>query len=103
MAKPKSKPQRSFFDADLFSDLLDPKTDGVYLTIQHVIAPLIKDEDYADMYSPLGRRPVSPRTLVLAILLQFLDALFYQTVHPWRTFLIAGLREASVFVWIGRW
>ena len=103
MAKPKSKPQRSFFDADLFSDLLDPKTDGVYLTMQHVIAPLIKDEDYAEMYSHLGRRPVSPRTLVLAMLLQFLDALFYQTVHPWRTFLIAVLREASVFVWIGRW
>ena len=75
MAKPKSKPQRSFFDADLFSDLLDPKTDGVYLTIQHVIAPLIKDEDYAEMYSHLGRSPVSPRTLVLAMLLQFLENL----------------------------
>ncbi|MCK5118275.1 MAG: transposase, partial [Candidatus Latescibacteria bacterium] len=75
MAKPKSKPQCSFFDADSFSHLLDPKTDGVYLTIKHVIAPLIKDEDYADMYSHLGRRPVSPRTLVLTMLLQFLENL----------------------------
>jgi len=75
MAKPKSNPQCSFFDADSFSHLLDPKADAVYLTIKHVIAPLIKDEDYADMYSHLGRRPVSPRTLVLTILLQFLENL----------------------------
>jgi len=75
MAKPKSKPQRSFFDTEFFSDLLDPKTDGVYLTIKRVIAPLIKDEDYADMYSHLGRSPVSPRTLVLTMLLQFLENL----------------------------
>lgn len=75
MAKPKSKPQRSFFDADSFSHLLDPKADGVYLTIKNVIAPLIRDEDYADMYSHLGRRPVSPRTLVLTMLLQFLENL----------------------------
>ncbi len=76
MAKPKSKTQRSFFDADHFvSHLLDPKADGVYLTIKEVIASLIKDKDYAEMYSPLGRRPVSPRTLVLAMLLQFLENL----------------------------
>ena len=76
MAKTKSKPQHSFFDADFFSShLLDPKTDAVYLTIKHVIAPLIKDEDYADMYSHLGRSPVSPHTLVLTMLLQFLENL----------------------------
>lgn len=76
MAKPRSKIQRSFFDADHFLfHLLDSKTDSVYLTIKEVIAPLIKDEDYAEMYSPLGRRPVSPRTLVLTMLLQFLENL----------------------------
>ncbi|MFH1007150.1 MAG: transposase [Candidatus Latescibacterota bacterium] len=75
MAKPKSKPQRSFFDADTFSHLLGPKADAVYLTIKNVIAPLIRDEDYAEMYSHLGRSPVSPRTLVLATLLQILENL----------------------------
>ena len=76
MAKPRSKTQRSFFDADHFLfHLLDRKRDGIYLTIKEVIAPLIKDEDYAEMYSPLGRRPVSPRTLVLTMLLQFLENL----------------------------
>ena len=76
MAKPKSKTQRSFFDSDHFlSHLLDPKRDRVYLLMKQEIAPLIKDEDYAAMYSPVGRRPISPRTLVLTMILQFLENL----------------------------
>ena len=76
MAKPKSKTQRSFFDSDHFlSHLLDPKRDRVYLLVKQVIAPLIQDQDYAAMYSPVGRRPISPRTLVLTMILQFLENL----------------------------
>lgn len=66
--------QRNFFGSDIsLSYLLDPE-DLCYV-IKQEIAPLIKDSDFEDMYKNGGRPPISPRLLVLVLLMQFLEGL----------------------------
>lgn len=43
--------------------------------LKEEIAPKLKLSDFEDMYSGVGRPPVSPKTLVLVLLLQFLEKL----------------------------
>jgi len=76
VAKPVSDPQKTIFDTDwLCPGVLDPETDHLIFVIRDEIAPLISDEDFADMYQQRGRRPISPKVLVLTMLLQFLENL----------------------------
>ena len=66
--------QRNLFSADLvLAGLLEP--DDLCSTIKKEISPLIKDSDFEEMYKDGGRPPVSPRILILTLLMQFLERL----------------------------
>lgn len=66
--------QRNLFGADLvLAGLLEPN--DLCSTIKKEISPLIKDSDFEDMYKGGGRPPVSPRILLLTLLMQFLERL----------------------------
>ena len=66
--------QRNFFGSDIsLSHLLEPE-DLCYV-IKEELVPLIKDSDFEDMYKDGGRPPISPRLLVLVLLMQFLEGL----------------------------
>ena len=67
--------QRNFFGSDIsLSHLLEPE-DLCYV-IKEELVPLIKDSDFEDMYKDGGRPPISPRLLVLVLLMQFLGGAF---------------------------
>ena len=51
------------------------REDDICFTIQNEIAPLINLEDLEDMYKEGGRRPVSPKILLLVTILQYLEKL----------------------------
>jgi len=63
--------QRSFYDADQICESLIPP-DSFYRQFREVVAPLIQDEQFKDMYCPdNGRPPIPPSLLALATILQF--------------------------------
>jgi len=51
------------------------KSDDICFTIQHEISPLIKVADFEEMYSEGGRPPVSPRLLILVLIMQYIERL----------------------------
>jgi len=66
--------QLNLFGADIMLDnFLDP--DELCATIQREISPLIKDTDFEDMYEGGGRPPISPRIMLLTLIMQFLERL----------------------------
>lgn len=74
MANLSSMDQRNLFGSDvMLSHLLEP--DDLCYVIKQEICPLIRDSDFEDMYKDGGRPPVSPRLLILVLLMQFLEGL----------------------------
>jgi len=74
MADLSSYDQRNLFGADvILSGLLGP--DDLCSTIKREISPLLKDSDFEEMYKDGGRPPISPRILILTLLMQFLERL----------------------------
>ncbi|MBI4405531.1 MAG: transposase [Deltaproteobacteria bacterium] len=66
--------QRNLFGADLvLAGLLEP--DDLCSPIKKEISPLVRDSDFEEMYKDGGRPPVSPRLLILTLLMQFLEKL----------------------------
>lgn len=66
--------QPYLFGADrMLADFLKP--DDLCFTIQEEIAPKIKLEDFEDMYKGGGRPPMSPKILLLVLILQYLERL----------------------------
>ena len=66
--------QRDLFGSDvLLTHLLEP--DDLCYVIKEEIGPRLKDSDFEDMYKDGGRPPVSPRLLILVLLMQFLEGL----------------------------
>jgi transposase len=66
--------QRSFFNSDVSLSHLLEDTDLCFI-IKNEIASNIKDTDFEDMYKEGGRPPISPRLLVLVLLMQFIEGL----------------------------
>lgn len=74
MANLLSFDQRNFFGSDIsLSHLLEP-TDLCYV-IKSEIGPRLKDSDFEEMYKDGGRPPISPRLMILVLLMQFLESL----------------------------
>ena len=66
--------QGLLFGADrMLPDFL--RADDVCYTVHKEIAPRILISDFADMYSEEGRPPVSPKIMVLILILQYLERL----------------------------
>lgn len=66
--------QQHLFGSDvILGNLLEPA--DMCWVIQKEVAPLIKDSDFESLYKDGGRPPVSPRILVLTLLMQFLERL----------------------------
>lgn len=57
----------------MLSDFL--RSDDLCFTIQKEIAPRIRLEDFEGMYADGGRPPVSPKVMVLILILQYLERL----------------------------
>lgn len=66
--------QRSLFDSDVTLSHLLEETDLCFI-IKKEVACRIKDTDFEDMYKDGGRPPISPRLLVLVLLMQFIESL----------------------------
>jgi transposase len=63
--------QGSFYDSDYVCDQLIP-SDSFYRKFREEVWPLIKDEDFEEMYCvDNGRPPISPSLLAMATILQF--------------------------------
>jgi transposase len=63
--------QSSFFDADYLCERLVPQ-DSFYRKFKEIVAPLIKDEHFEDMYcKDNGRPPLSPAMLACATIMQY--------------------------------
>jgi len=74
MANLSSYNQTSLFGTDvILGALLEP--DDLCSVVLKEIAPLIKDSDFESMYKDGGRPPISPRILILTLLMQFLERL----------------------------
>lgn len=74
MANLASYDQQNLFGSDVtLSHLLD--ADDLCYVIKQEISPLIKDSDFESMYKDGGRPPISPRMLILVLLMQFLEGL----------------------------
>lgn len=70
MLKPHDR-QGSFYDVDFICEQLIPQ-DSFYRKFREMVAPLIKDEDFEEMYcKDNGRPPISPSLLAMATILQF--------------------------------
>jgi transposase len=70
MLKPRTG-QGSFLDADYICEQLIPP-DSFYRKFRDVVWPLIKDENFKEMYcNDNGRPPISPSLLAMATILQF--------------------------------
>ena len=66
--------QRNLFDGDVtFSHMLEEG--DLCFIIKNEVACRIKDSDFNSMYKDGGRPPISPRLLVLVLLMQFLEGL----------------------------
>jgi len=66
--------QKNLFGADIMLDNF-LETGEICATIQKEIAPLIKDTDFEDMYKNGGRPPISPKVMLLTLIMQFLERL----------------------------
>lgn len=74
MANLSSYDQQTLFGSNItLSHLLSD--DDLCFVIKQEIGPLIKDSDFESMYKDGGRPPVSPRMLILVLLMQFLEGL----------------------------
>lgn len=63
--------QRSFLDANYLCDRLIP-SDSFYRKFRDIVWPLIRDEQFEEMYCKNnGRPPISPSLLAMATILQF--------------------------------
>lgn len=63
--------QGSFYDSDYVCDQLIPQ-ESFFRKFREVVWPLIKDEDFEEMYCiDNGRPPISPSLLAMATILQF--------------------------------
>ena len=51
------------------------RSDDICFTIQKEIAPLIKISDFEEMYQEGGRPPISPRILILVLIMQYIERL----------------------------
>lgn len=51
------------------------KSDDICFTIQNEITPLINIEDFEGMYQEGGRPPVSPKLLLLVLIMQYIERL----------------------------
>ncbi len=66
--------QCNLFGSDVsLSHLLD--SEDLCFVIKEEIGPRLKDSDFEAMYKDGGRPPVSPRLLILVLLMQFLERL----------------------------
>ena len=66
--------QQNLFGSDVtLTHLLE--IDDLCYVIKQEISPLIKDTDFESMYKDGGRPPISPRMLILVLLMQFLENL----------------------------
>jgi transposase len=66
--------QKSLFSADrVMDDFL--KSDDICFTIQKEIKPLINISDFEGMYQEGGRPPVSPRRVILVLIMQYIERL----------------------------
>lgn len=66
--------QTNLFGANMiYSEMLNP--DDICYTIKNEIVPLISNTDFEEMYKDGGRPPVSPKTLLLVTIMQFLEKL----------------------------
>lgn len=74
MANLSTYDQTNFFSSNVtLSHLLEP--DDLCYVIKEEIGSRIKDSDFEDMYKDGGRPPISPRLLILVLLMQFLEGL----------------------------
>ena len=74
MANLSTYDQTNFFNSDVtLSHLLEP--DDLCYVIKEELSTRIKDSDFEDMYKDGGRPPISPRLLILVLLMQFLEGL----------------------------
>jgi transposase len=63
--------QKSFFDTDYICEELIPP-DSFYRKFREAVWPLVKDEQFSDMYcTDNGRPPIPPSLLAMATVLQF--------------------------------
>ena len=51
------------------------RSDDICFTIQKEIAPLIEITDFEEMYQEGGRPPISPRILILVLIMQYIERL----------------------------
>ena len=66
--------QRQLFGADMLMGNFLRVTDLCYL-IKNEIEPIIQVSDFEDMYFEGGRRPISPKVLMLVLIMQYLEGL----------------------------
>ncbi len=66
--------QRQLFGADMLMGNFLRETDLCYL-IKNEIEPIIQVSDFEDMYFEGGRRPISPKVLMLVLIMQYLEGL----------------------------
>lgn len=66
--------QRLLFGADMLMGDFLRETDLCFL-IKNEIEPIIRVEDFEGMYNEGGRNPVSPKTLLLVLIMQYLEGL----------------------------
>ncbi|MGP8329379.1 MAG: transposase, partial [Methanosarcinaceae archaeon] len=71
MLKPVERSEIPEDTAELGEKLL--KDDDIYRKIGEELSDLIKDEDFADMYSPIGGPALSPALLSLVLIFQMLE------------------------------
>ena len=73
MGKPKSKPQMSLLAGGMYDDWGGlPESHWSYRFYEHVYQAL-DDGQFAELYEPGGRQPISPRLLVCITLLQYMQ------------------------------
>ena len=66
--------QKLLFGADmLMSEFL--RAEDLSSMVKREIVPLIRHEDFADMYKEGGRPPLSPKVLLMVTVFQFLEGL----------------------------
>ena len=70
MANLLSFDQRNFFGSDISLSHLLESTDLCYV-IKSEIGPHLKDRDFEEMYKDGGRLPISPRLMILVLLINF--------------------------------
>lgn len=63
--------QSSFLDAEYLCDQLVPE-DSFYRKFREMVWPILQDHHFKEMYSGVnGRPPISPKLMIMAMLIQF--------------------------------